>query len=87
MEHTAHHMRPGIPLYNLDESQTLLEEHFPEIIVQKWSPASHLDTLARCKLFDLDRRCWVGYDGMPTTPMVTGDYLSGREPEIVRVAQ
>jgi len=24
MEHTAHHVRPGIPLYNLDEGQTLL---------------------------------------------------------------
>jgi omega-6 fatty acid desaturase (delta-12 desaturase) len=70
MEHTAHHMRPGIPMYHLDNGQTVLEETFPEIVVQIWSPRSHLDTLARCKLFDLERGCWVGYDGVPTAPAI-----------------
>jgi len=79
MEHTAHHVRPGIPLYNLDEGQTLLEQHFSEIIVHKWSPLSHLDILARCKLFDLDRRCWTGYDGVATGPRVISDYLTGEQ--------
>jgi len=75
MEHTAHHLRPGIPLYNLDDGQTDLETTFPEIIVQKWSPRSHFDTLARCKLFDLERRCWIGYDGVPTAPAITAEYF------------
>jgi omega-6 fatty acid desaturase (delta-12 desaturase) len=79
MEHTAHHVRPGIPLYNLDEGQTLLEQHFAEIIVHKWTPFSHLDILARCKLFDLDRRCWTGYDGVATGPCVASDYLLKQE--------
>jgi omega-6 fatty acid desaturase (delta-12 desaturase) len=70
MEHTAHHMRPGIPMYHLDNGQTVLEETYPEIVVQIWSPRSHLDTLARCKLFDLERGCWVGYDGLPTAPAI-----------------
>jgi acyl-lipid omega-6 desaturase (Delta-12 desaturase) len=70
MEHTAHHMRPGIPMYHLDNGQTVLEETFPEIIVHKWSPLSHLDTLSRCKLFDVERGCWTGYDGVPTAPAI-----------------
>jgi acyl-lipid omega-6 desaturase (Delta-12 desaturase) len=75
MEHTAHHLRPGIPLYNLDNGQTDLETTFPEIIVQKWSPWNHFDTLNRCKLFDLERRCWVGYDGLPTAPAISAEYF------------
>jgi len=74
MEHTAHHLRPGIPLYNLDDGQNVLETTFPEVIVHKWSPMSHLDTLARCKLFDLESRCWVGYDGIPTATPITAEY-------------
>jgi acyl-lipid omega-6 desaturase (Delta-12 desaturase) len=72
MEHTAHHVRPGIPLYHLSDGQAQLETTFPEIIVQNWSPRYHLDTTARCKLFDLERRCWTDYAGNPTsTPRVT----------------
>jgi omega-6 fatty acid desaturase (delta-12 desaturase) len=62
MEHPAHHARPGIPLYNLSQGQALLEERHEDVIVQKWSMTFHLDTLRRCKLFDLHRRCWVTFD-------------------------
>jgi omega-6 fatty acid desaturase (delta-12 desaturase) len=75
MEHTAHHLRPGIPLYNLDDGQTVLEKTYPEIIVHKWSPLTHYDVLKRCKLFDLERRCWVGYDGVPTAPAIDARYF------------
>ncbi len=34
---------------------------------------------ARCKLFDLDRRCWTGYDGVATGPRVISDYLTGEQ--------
>jgi len=67
MEHPAHHVRPGIPLYNLSNGETLLETSFPEIIVQKWSLRYHVDTTARCKLFDLERRCWTDYEGNRTS--------------------
>ena len=78
MEHPAHHLRPGIPLYNLDNGQTLLESTFPEIIVHKWSPRSHADVLARCKLFDLERRCWVDFDGNPTASAIPAAYFENR---------
>lgn len=63
MEHTAHHLRPGIPLYRLLDGQRLIEGKADDVIVQKWSIWSHLDTLARCKLYDTNRRCWTSYDG------------------------
>jgi len=61
MEHTAHHLRPGIPLYNLLDGQTTVESKSGDVLVQKWNIAFHRETLSRCKLFDLDRRCWTDY--------------------------
>jgi acyl-lipid omega-6 desaturase (Delta-12 desaturase) len=63
MEHTAHHLRPGIPMYNLTKAQSILEERHEEIIVHRWTLRSHLDTLRRCKLFDIERATWTDYDG------------------------
>ncbi len=63
MEHPAHHARPGIPLYRLSDGQAILEErHAESVIVQRWTLAFHLDTLKRCKLFDLSARRWVGFE-------------------------
>jgi omega-6 fatty acid desaturase (delta-12 desaturase) len=62
MEHPAHHARPGIPLYRLADGQAVLEARHADSIVQPWSLAFHLDTLRRCKLFDLQQRRWVGFD-------------------------
>lgn len=62
MEHTAHHARPGIPLYRLADGQAVLEQRHPDdVIVERWSLRFHLDTLRRCKLFDLKSQSWVGY--------------------------
>lgn len=70
MHHTAHHLRPGIPCYRLKESQALLESRRSEVIVERYTPGYHWRTLATCKLFDLDRRCWTDYDGVPTGPSI-----------------
>jgi omega-6 fatty acid desaturase (delta-12 desaturase) len=61
MDHTAHHARPGIPLYNLAQGQTILESNHENVIVEPWTLKQHLDTLRRCKLFDLDRGEWVPF--------------------------
>ncbi len=67
MDHTAHHLRPGIPCYKLPQGQRTIEERAPGVIIHHWSPRSHLATLRRCKLFDLNLRCWTDYAGVPVT--------------------
>jgi omega-6 fatty acid desaturase (delta-12 desaturase) len=67
MEHTAHHARPGIPLYHLSTGQQVLEARHESVIVERWTLKFHLDTLRHCKLFDLKRRCWVNFDA-PASP-------------------
>jgi omega-6 fatty acid desaturase (delta-12 desaturase) len=62
MDHPAHHARPGIPLYHLQRGEALLEARHEEVITARWSLAFHLDTLRRCKLFDLAQRRWVPFD-------------------------
>jgi omega-6 fatty acid desaturase (delta-12 desaturase) len=61
MDHTAHHARPGIPLYHLSAGQAVLEDRHESVIVERWTPAFHLETLRTCKLFDLQRREWVPF--------------------------
>lgn len=67
MEHTAHHLRPGIPLYRLARGQNLLEARHGEVVVERWSWRRHLAILRCCKLFDTERHCWTGYDGVPSS--------------------
>lgn len=68
MEHTAHHVRPSIPLYNLPAAQRAIEarEH-DRIIVFHWSIAAHLDVVRRCKLYDFQAQRWMGFDGNYTS--------------------
>lgn len=64
MEHNAHHVRPGIPLYHLPEAQKALEEHGDaNIVVLKWGVGSHLDIVRRCKLYDYRARRWTDFQG------------------------
>ncbi|HZY17092.1 MAG TPA: fatty acid desaturase [Ramlibacter sp.] len=68
MEHTAHHVDMGIPLYRLQQAQARLEELLPgRIVVQRFSWRWYFDTARRCKLYDFTRRCWTDYRGRPTS--------------------
>jgi omega-6 fatty acid desaturase (delta-12 desaturase) len=66
MDHPAHHLRPGIPLYRLSGGEALLERRHERVLVERWSLAFHLDTLTRCKLFDLRKRAWVPFEDETT---------------------
>lgn len=69
MEHTAHHLDMGIPLYRLKEAQKFLETHLPgRIVIQKFSWNWYFDTACRCKLYDFKARRWLDFDGNPTSP-------------------
>jgi omega-6 fatty acid desaturase (delta-12 desaturase) len=64
MEHTAHHVDMGVPLYRLKEAQALLEKKLAgHIVVQPFSWRWYADTARRCKLYDFDARCWTDFSG------------------------
>ncbi|MEX2169095.1 MAG: fatty acid desaturase [Pirellulales bacterium] len=68
MEHTAHHLRPSIPLYRLPAAQRLIESRERDrIIVFRWSIAAHLDVVRRCKLYDFRARRWMDFEGVYTS--------------------
>jgi omega-6 fatty acid desaturase (delta-12 desaturase) len=72
MEHTAHHVDMGVPLYRLPEAQALLERELAgHIVVQPFSWRWYAQTARRCKLYDFAARRWTDFGGHPTTPLPT----------------
>jgi len=68
MEHTAHHVDMGIPLYRLKNAQKMLEDLLPgRIVIQRFSWRWYFETARRCKLYDFSRRCWTDYTGRATS--------------------
>jgi omega-6 fatty acid desaturase (delta-12 desaturase) len=68
MQHTAHHVDPKIPIYNLHASQLALEAAFGgDILVEQWTLRGYRRLFQVCQLYDFDARRWVGYDGRYTS--------------------
>lgn len=73
MEHTAHHVDMGVPLYRLKHAQAMLEARLPgHIVVQPFSWHWYFDTARRCKLYDFERRQWTDFSGRPTSEEMAG---------------
>ena len=69
MEHTAHHVDMGVPLYRLKRAQALLESKLAgAIVVQPFSWRWYGDTARSCKLYDFKARCWTDFAGRPSVP-------------------
>jgi omega-6 fatty acid desaturase (delta-12 desaturase) len=69
MEHTAHHVDPRIPLYNLEDCQKKLETAYrADLIVFPFTFGGYFKTLRTCRLFDYENHRWLDWDGAPTTP-------------------
>ena len=67
MEHTAHHVDMGVPLYRLKQAQALLEAKLPgRIVIQPFSWSWYFDTALACKLYDFERKCWTDFSGRRT---------------------
>jgi omega-6 fatty acid desaturase (delta-12 desaturase) len=66
--HPAHHARPNVPVYALEETQDLLRRTSPTTVEYMLTPKTYMDIVRRCKLFDYERLCWTDFDGAPTTP-------------------
>jgi omega-6 fatty acid desaturase (delta-12 desaturase) len=64
MEHTAHHLHPKIPLYNLHAAQQHLEQLLGDRLLQvRLTPTSLLETIRVCKLYDYKAHCWYDFSG------------------------
>ncbi|HUO80198.1 MAG TPA: fatty acid desaturase [Steroidobacteraceae bacterium] len=61
MEHAAHHLDPRIPLYRLKAAQGALARLVPDIPVVELSLRTYWRSVRQCKLFDFERRRWVGF--------------------------
>lgn len=67
MEHTAHHVDMGVPLYRLKQAQRLLEQKLPgSIVIQPFSWRWYAANARCCKLYDYEARCWTDFSGRPT---------------------
>jgi len=68
-EHTAHHINPRVPLYELKRAQDGVREALGEdVVVLRWTPRMTRDTLRRCKLYDFREHRWLDFAGRPTGP-------------------
>lgn len=66
MQHTAHHLDVRVPLYGLASAQRVVEsDPDARVVVCRAGPRELLRVLRVCKLYDFDRRCWTGFDGVP----------------------
>ncbi len=68
MEHTAHHVDPRIPLYNLEDCQKKLEQAYAgDIVTVPFSWRGYFHTLRTCRLYDYVNHRWLDWTGEPTT--------------------
>jgi acyl-lipid omega-6 desaturase (Delta-12 desaturase) len=72
LEHGAHHVNMGIPLYRLKEAQARLSATLDERLnseVFTWR--YYWNTVRRCKLYDFAQHVWTDFDGRITSqPLV-----------------
>lgn len=62
MNHTAHHLDPGVPLRGLDGAQQhLVDTVGHRIVSYDWSVKEFRRILAACKLYDYDAQRWLTY--------------------------
>jgi omega-6 fatty acid desaturase (delta-12 desaturase) len=66
MEHNAHHLNPGIPMFTLRAAQQVLRDKFPELCDYVITRRSYMDVVRRCKLYDFANHQWLDFDGNVT---------------------
>jgi omega-6 fatty acid desaturase (delta-12 desaturase) len=62
MNHTVHHLDPGVPLRALASAQQhLVVSRGDQVVSWDWSRRQFSETLTRCKLYDFDAQRWITY--------------------------
>jgi omega-6 fatty acid desaturase (delta-12 desaturase) len=71
MEHTAHHLDPSVPFYQLEHAQQHIDKNHPDDIVSEpLTLSSFLKTITICKLYNYETHQYVDYEGNPTTKVL-----------------
>jgi omega-6 fatty acid desaturase (delta-12 desaturase) len=66
MEHNAHHLNPGIPMFKLRAAQRVLHEKFSDLCEYRMNRQSYMDCVRRCKLYDFTNHAWLDFSGRVT---------------------
>jgi omega-6 fatty acid desaturase (delta-12 desaturase) len=66
MEHNAHHLNPGIPMFTLRAAQQVLRDKFPDLCDYVITWRSYMDVVRRCKLYDFANHQWLDFNGNVT---------------------
>lgn len=66
MEHNAHHLNPGIPMFTLRAAQQVLRDKFPELCDYVMTWRNYRDVVRRCKLYDFANHQWLDFNGNVT---------------------
>lgn len=68
LEHGAHHVNMGIPLYRLKEAQARLSATLDERLKSEvFTWRYYWNTVRRCKLYDFAQHVWMDFDGRVTS--------------------
>jgi acyl-lipid omega-6 desaturase (Delta-12 desaturase) len=67
MEHNAHHLNPGIPMFTLRAAQKALQERFPQLCEYRLGWRTYMDVVRRCKLYDFAEHAWLDFGGRVTS--------------------
>jgi acyl-lipid omega-6 desaturase (Delta-12 desaturase) len=62
MQHQAHHIHVGVPLYRLKSAQDDVGAASGQRNAQVWTPSYHLRLTRECKLYDHRRNTWCRFD-------------------------
>jgi omega-6 fatty acid desaturase (delta-12 desaturase) len=69
LNHTAHHVDPGVPLRSLDGAQRHLVANSGDRVVSwNWSRSRFRDVVTRCKLYDYESQRWLTYAAIDDQP-------------------
>jgi omega-6 fatty acid desaturase (delta-12 desaturase) len=66
MSHTAHHVRPSVPVYALAQAEAELKVHEHGLLEYRLGLRQYRSIYRACKLFDFERMCWTDFSGKPT---------------------
>lgn len=86
MDHTAHHLQPSIPLYQLRASQQLIDERIDQVLSYHFSFRKLLEITQRCKLYDDQTGCWKDFNGQSTSEVNIDHQSACTTPETLKAS-